>query len=256
MKGGSKTIARVGQIMRVIEHGPEEGMSAVQIANAAGFDKATTYRALIAMEHAGLVDRDSVARRYRLGIYLFSLGAKTARRFSILNRARQALVTLAEDIGDTISLSVRNKYDAVCIDTLSGSYPIKAQTLGIGDSVPLGISAAGVAMLATMDNDDVRHALQYNAIAIGRFQRVRPDEIFSHVEQCRAQGYARYSGQIIAGMGSIAHVIRNAAGQGVAALSVVATLDRLTDQRIPLIADVLAGHITDIEKNNFAFNPG
>lgn len=175
MDGGSKTIDRVGAILRALEAGPEEGLTSGQIAAATQFDKATAYRALISLSRIGLLDRDVESRRFRLGAYLFSLGAVAARRFSVLGHARQVVSAIATETGDTAFLSVRNKFDSVCIDCATGSYPIRAQTLTVGESVPLGVSTAGVAMLSTMSEDEVRHAIQFNAIAIAKFKTVRPE---------------------------------------------------------------------------------
>lgn len=248
MDGGSKTIDRVGSILRALEQGPREGMTSGQIAAATGFDKATTYRALVSLERTGLVDREVTSRRFRLGVYLFNLGAVAARRFSVLSHARETMKMLARETGDTVFLSVRNKFDAVCIDCVTGSYPIRAQTLTIGDSLPLGVSAAGVAILATMPDSEVRHAIQYNAVAISSFRSVRPEEIVAHVEQARAAGYARYLGQIVAGMGGVARAVRDAHGGCIAVLTVTALLDRLTDQRSRWIAGLLGDGAVEIER--------
>lgn len=248
MEGGSKTIDRVGHILSALERGPEDGMTSGQIATATQFDKATAYRALISLTRIGLVDRDTENRRFRLGVYLFNLGAIAARRFSVLAHAREVVSEIAKETGDTVFLSVRNRYDSVCIDCATGSYPIKAQTLTVGESVPLGVSTGGVAMLATMTDSEVRHAVQYNAIEISKFHAVRPDDIYDHVAQARTRGYAHYAGQVIAGMGGVARPIRSPQGQGLAVISVTALLDRLTPARVRMIDDLLRAGIEKVEQ--------
>ncbi|MEH3038368.1 MAG: IclR family transcriptional regulator [Sphingomonas adhaesiva] len=248
MEGGSKTIERVGDILRALERGPEEGMTSGQIATATGFDKATAYRALVSLGRIGLVDRDTESRRFRLGVYLFNLGAIAARRFSVLAHAREIVSHIARETGDTVFLSVRNRYESVCVDCATGSYPIKAQTLTVGESVPLGVSAGGVAMLSTMSDADIRHAIQYNAIEISKFHSVRADEILAQVEAAQRRGYAHYAGQVVAGMGAVARPIRGPAGQGIAVISVTAVLDRLAPARVQLIDTLLREGIEKIEQ--------
>lgn len=248
MEGGSKTIERVGTILRVVENGPHDGLTSGQIAAGSGFDKATAHRVLVSLERIGLLDRDSTTRRYRLGGYLFSLGALVAQRFSILSQAREVMRTIAAETGDTVYLSVRNNFASVCIDSATGSYPLKAQTLNIGESVPLGVSAGGVAMLATMSEVEVRHALQFNAVAITGFRRVRPEEIYAHVTEARERGYARYAGHVVAGMGAIATAIRDRDGKGIAVISVTALIDRLSEHRSAWIAQLIAEGIETIER--------
>ena len=248
MEGGSRTIDRVGNILRALERGPEAGMTSGQIASATGFDKATAYRALISLARIGLVDRDTESRRFRLGVYLFNLGAIAARRFSVLAHAREVVAEIARETGDTVFLSVRNRYDSVCIDCATGSYPIKAQTLTVGESVPLGVSTGGVAMLATMTDTEVRHALQFNAVEIGKLRSIRLDDIYEHVTAARTRGYAHYAGQVVAGMGGVARPIRGPQGHAIAVISVAALLDRLTASRIRLIDDLLRCGIEKIEQ--------
>ncbi|WP_174296349.1 IclR family transcriptional regulator [Sphingomonas bacterium] len=248
MEGGSKTIERVGDILRAFERGSEHGMTSGEIATATGFDKATAYRALVSLGRIGLVDRDTESRRFRLGVYLFNLGAIAARRFSVLAHAREIVAEIAKETGDTVFLSVRNRHESVCIDCATGSYPIKAQTLTVGESVPLGVSAGGVAMLATMTDAEVRHSIQYNAVEISKFHSVRPDDIFEHVDAARHQGYAHYAGQVVAGMGAVARPIRGPSGQGIAVISVTAVLDRLSQVRVRMINDLLKAGIEKIEQ--------
>lgn len=248
MEGGSKTIDRVGVILRILESEAEAGLTAAQVATATGFDKATAYRALISMTRIGLVDRDLANRRFRLGIYLFNLGAVAARRFSVLDHAREVVAQIAKETGDTVFLSVRNRYDSVCVDSATGSYPIKALTLSVGESIPLGVSAGGVAMLSTMTESEVRHSLQFNAIAIAKFHTITVETIQEQVVEARRLGYARYAGHVIAGMGGVARPIRDAKGQGVAVISVGAMLDRLSDQRVKYIDGLLREGIEKIEQ--------
>ena len=247
MEGGSKTIERVGAILHALEHGPEEGMTSGDIAKTTGFDKATAYRALTSLVRIGLLDRDTDSRRFRLGVYLFNLGAVAARRFSVLSHAREVVQQIARETGDTVFLAVRNKYESVCIDCATGSYPLKAQTLTVGESVPLGVSAGGVAMLSTMSDEEVRRAIQFNAIEIAKFRSIRAEQIYEHVAETRQRGYAHYAGQVISGMGAVARPIRDPNGKGIAVISVTALLDRLSEQRVRFIDDLLNTGIREIE---------
>lgn len=248
MGDGSKSIDRVGHILRVLENGTAEELTIGEIAKATHLDRTTVRRAVVSMERIGLLDRDPRSRSYRLGTYLFSLGAKTARRFDVLTHARDVVATLAEETGDTVFLTIRNKYDMVCIDRRSGSYPIKAQTLSIGESLPLGLSSAGLAILATMSDEDVRHVVQYNTAKFMDFHRVSPGDLFHHVRETRTRGYALYYGHIVAGMGALAFAIKDAQGEASAAISISAVLDRLTDERVRCLAELCREKVVEIEQ--------
>lgn len=248
MSSGSKSIDRVGRIMQALEQGPEEGMTTGEIAEFTGFDRATAHRAVVSLERIGFLDRDPLSRRVRLGLYLFSLSSKVSRRFSILSHSRDVVAKLADQTGDTVFLCVRNKFDCVCIERHSGSYPIKAQTLSVGESVPLGMSAAGVAILSAMSDEDVRHAMQYNAVKISEFHRVTPEEIQDHVRESRSRGYACYQGHIVTGMAAVGSAIKDSQGRPVAAITIAALLDRMRPDRIKTLAELLNKEIATIEQ--------
>ena len=253
---GSKTIDRVGDILRALEHGPQEGMTSSEIALATHFDKATAYRALVSLTRIGLVDRHAESRRFKLGIYLFSLGATAAKRFSVLAHAREFVAELARETGDTVFLTVRNRYDAVCIDIGTGSYPIRAHSITVGDSLPLGVSTGGVATLAVMSDQDVRHALQFNAVAISKLNSLRPNEIYEHVQIARQRGYAHYAGHMIAGLAGVARAIRGPKGDSIAAVSVTALIDRMSETRVRMIDTLLKEGIEKIEQRALLIGGG
>jgi len=231
-------------------------MTIAEIAAAIHVDRTTVRRAVLSLGHIGLIDRDPRSTSYRLGTYLFSLGAKTARRFDTLTHAREAVRRLAEETGDTVFLTIRNKYDVVCIDRRSGNYPLKAQTVSIGESLPLGVSSAGLAILATMKDEDVRHVVQYNAIKISDFHRVRPQEIPGHVHETRKRGYAFYRGHIVAGMGALGFAIKDSRGEALAAISVSAVLDRLTEARVQALVEMFVSAVEEIESRSALVSHG
>lgn len=255
-QSGSQSIERIGLIIAALENGPAEGLTTAQIAEITSVDRATVHRAVISLERIRLVDRDPRSRTIRLGTYLFSLGAKTARRFNTLSHAREVVTKIAERTGDTVVLTVRNKYDGVCIDICSGSYPLKAQTLSVGESLPLGVSSGGLAILATMSADDVKHVVQYNALKINNFHRVTPQELLRHVQDTRERGYAIYRGHIVAGMGAVGFSIKDARGLAHAAISVSAVLDRLSPERVESIVKLVTSEILEIEEKAMLLSQG
>ncbi len=72
----------------------------------------------------------------------------------------------------------------------------------MGESLPLGVGAAGVVILAIISDEEGSHAMQFNAIGIAQFRRVRPLEILQDVSEAQHRGYTIYSGQIVTGMGA------------------------------------------------------
>src|SRR5689334_9507064 len=82
---------------------PEIGLS--EMAKAAGFDKATTRRLLVALAGRELVEQDPVSRRYRLGPAVVRLARLREEAFPLAEVARPIVDELSADIGETVHVT-------------------------------------------------------------------------------------------------------------------------------------------------------
>jgi DNA-binding IclR family transcriptional regulator len=99
-----------------------------------------------------------------------------------------------------------------------------------------------------MRDEDVRHAMEFNAVRINQFHRVEPHEILQHVSETQRRHYSKYSGHIVAGMGAIGLAVRDAHGTAQASLSISAIVDRLNEEGTRFLADLLKQSVDEIEQ--------
>src|SRR5690606_27567778 len=115
------------------------------------------------------------------------------------------LKRLAEEVGDTVYLTVRSGTDAVCVDRHEGPSPIRVLTLDVGSRRPLGLGAGGLAILAYIPEEEREELIErlYRRASTQRGQSA--DALRAAVRECRRNGYA---------------VIRNSVNPGVSAVGV------------------------------------
>ena len=209
------------------------------IVAASGINKATTLRLLETLIGEGFVQRDPASKRYLLGDAALVLGIAMQGRDHIRDRARPALVRLAALSGDTLLLSTRHGLESVCIDREFGTFPIRANYLELGSRRPLGAGAGSLALLAWLPDDEIRAVLDLLApVFKERYPRITRPALEAEIGLARQRGYAMILDVVVEQMGGIAVPIRSGDGKPVAAISLAALSQRITD-RLPLLVPAL-----------------
>ncbi|MFC4595910.1 IclR family transcriptional regulator domain-containing protein [Sphingobium tyrosinilyticum] len=109
----------------------------------------------------------------------------------------------------------------------------------VGDRPPLGIHSAGIAILATLSDDEIAQAIDHNAAEIaGRFPAYVPELILEHVQATRKAGYAFNATNKVSH--GIAVTIIGMGGRCVGALSIGAIPNRMQPDRVPDLAKLEA----------------
>lgn len=222
---------RAAAILRVLAQAGAAGTRLADVALATGLGKTTTHRLLNALLDLGFVGQDERSRHYRLGLEVYALAMAARSRLDVVELARPSLTALAEETGDTVFLSVRDRFESVCVDRQVGSFPIRTLTLNVGDRRPLGVGSGSLALLSGLPDEDVRRAMEANANRLPVYGSFDVSAIYRLVEQTRAQGYAFNDGRIVSGMTAIAVAVPGPDGLPAAALSVAAIADRMLPER-------------------------
>jgi DNA-binding IclR family transcriptional regulator len=200
------------------------------IAAAAGLDKATALRLLDVLARDGFVVRDADTKQYSLGSELFMLGAAALARFDPRPAVRPSLLRLANTFEDTVILSLPSGAESICVDVEEGRFPIRANYLQVGSRRPLGVGAGSLALLAWMSDPEVEAVMPAIAARLDRYPRITTSLLARHVAEARRRGYVVLLDVVIERMGGIAVPILGRDGRPVAALSVAALSDRITER--------------------------
>ena len=228
--GAVRTVSRVARLLLLLARAGEAGARVTDLALALGLAKPTVHRLLTALTESGLAAHMPASRRYRLGALAGVLG-QAGRRIDLASVCRDSLDRLAALTGDTVYLSVREDTAALCVASATGAFPVRTLTLAVGDFRPLGVGAGSLALLAAMPDADIARCLQHNAQWLTRFPRMTEAWLRDAVVATRRDGYAANQDGIVQGMSALGVLVRDAAGEPIAALSIAAITDRLTPPR-------------------------
>jgi DNA-binding IclR family transcriptional regulator len=141
---GAQTLARGLHVLGALRDAPN-GLSVAELVRTLGFHRAVVTRLLATLEDERFVERTE-ARTYRLGPELVALGK--AVRADLRDTAAALLRSLAEQIGATVVLVVRNGEHAVVISVVEPLHTDLRLLFRLGSRHRLEQGAEGMAILA------------------------------------------------------------------------------------------------------------
>lgn len=154
------------RILRYLSQAKHRESNLTQIARDLGVNRSTTYRILVTLQVAGMVEYDEEARTYRLGPEVAVLGARAVTLNEFLRRAQDVVTHVMELTRATTLLVQRIAFDKM-------AYVLKATpesslhiTANVGQVWPITAGSHGKVFLAYMDDaerDEVLSKLGYPA---------------------------------------------------------------------------------------------
>ncbi len=235
---GAQSIHRAIGVLRTLAMGRETGFGLTEIVQMTGLSRPTVHRILTALIAEGLVEQKVSTRRYAVGEQIQFLALSRPRSSTLVAAAEPALTEAARTLGDTIFLTQRTGLDTICVARRLGDYPIQVLSLNVGDRRPLGISSAGLAVLARIGEDEVQSILSANAprlAAVGIGVR----QVQSWVAGARRLGFAIRDRGLVPGTRALSVAINDRSGQVIAAVTVAGIVRRMSPSRMEQVADDL-----------------
>ncbi|AIO30583.1 hypothetical protein WT72_30745 [Burkholderia pseudomultivorans] len=233
-----RAIGRAFQVLRILALGGERGVRLTDVVAYSGLSHPTVHRILQTLISEGVGEQDVATRRYRVGPEISLLGLSRPANFPVRTAAEPYLAALANEIGDTTFLTIRAGWDSVAIERKTGSYPIKVLAIDVGTRRPLGVSIAGVMLLASMPREEADHICDMNAA------RLPPDGpsmdiIRARVEAARRDGYAYSEEGVLHGTRALSVPVFDEDGKTVAVIAVAAMAERLAELELPRIVKAM-----------------
>lgn len=224
---GSQTVARAMGVLRLVSARVKDGMRVQDIVDAGELSRPTVHRLLKELVECGLLMRSS-ERRYFLGQFAYELGIAAASHFHLREICEPFLERVAADTGDTAFLVARSGADSFCLDRKSGSFPVKVFTVEIGSRQPLGVGAAGLAILSWLPGETFTQVMQSNAAQLPRYAGLSTERLEQAVVKAQEIGYSRIADFAVPGVSGVGMPVLDPAGHPIVALSVATLSSRMT----------------------------
>jgi DNA-binding IclR family transcriptional regulator len=234
----TEVAARVVTVLDLLGESPD-GLGVGELARHLDVHASTASRLLATLAGSGLVERDPVSRRYRIGARVVGLAAAMVDRLPVVSQARPQLEHLSAATSETANLAIRDGFHVVYVDQVT---PVQTVVMAswVGRRSPVHASSSGKVLVAFGDPSLA------DAIARRKLEPLTDRTVVSAAKlrqiwaQTRRQGYASSSGELEHGLVTIAAPVM-VEGAAVAAISVSGPAYRLPQRDVP----GLARHVID-----------
>jgi len=212
---GAQSLRRALQVLRVLQHNHERGLRMSDVSKLTGLEIATTHRLLACMVEEQFAEKNPSTKRYRLGIESMQLGVTAARRTPLLDTVRPTMKRLVSMSGDTVFLMIRNCDEVMCLHREEGRNRVKEFTISAGGRRLLGISAAGLTLLATLDDREIEDHVSRNRIMYDMHKMPRA-KIWRCIQETRERGFTEVADTITHGVAGVSTLLPLAASNEIA----------------------------------------
>jgi DNA-binding IclR family transcriptional regulator len=162
--------------------------------------------------------------------------AQVPQLSSLAARLQPVLAQVSASCGDAAFAVVRDGPLSHCIARQVGSHPVQILVIDVGTRQPLGVGAAGLALLAALSEAEVQNVIEANAPVLAAYGGMTPERLRILVRATRERGWSVIGNHATRGVLAVGMAVRNARGMPVAGISVATTMARLPRQRQQLIA--------------------
>ena len=246
---GLQTLDRAVAALQALGAAGPMGLRLVDLQRSLTLTKPTTHRLMQALVKHGLARHVDETRRYHLGPSLHLLSQLAPPEGpDLLKVCTPAIQRLAEVSGDTVFLGAREGLYTVCLSRATGDYPIRAITVEVGSRRPLGIGAGGLALLASMPDEEALRVIEVLTPRYAAYPLASVEQIVASQRLARRHGYALSDGRVAQGVRGVALALHDATGTPAAAIGLAAIRQRMTQRRILELVELLREEIAWIER--------
>lgn len=238
-----RSLRRGLRVLEALRQAGDEGLRVVELCRACGLQRAPVYRVL-----ATLVDLGHVLPRgryhYRAGPR-WSVPSSLAQTpapptpGSLAERLQPVLAQVSAGCGDAAFAVVREGHSAWCIARHVGTNPVQILAVQVGSRQPLGVGAAGLALLAALPVPEADAAIASHGTVLERYGGMTPARLQILVKATRERGWSVVGNHAAKGALGVGMAVCDRLGRPVAAISVASAMDRMTRQHQQTIARLM-----------------
>jgi IclR family KDG regulon transcriptional repressor len=211
-----------------------QGLRISEISSMLGISKSTVHGITAALEDVGAVVRDSVSKRYTIGLTLMTLGKAAYERIDFKNIARPVMEDLMELCKESVFLGVRNGEKVTVIDIVESRKDFKISS-PIGTTLPLMAGAVGKLFLSQMESHDLEKYLHANPLVKFTANTIIDQERYiKEIKAVKETGFALDDEEYLSGVRAVAAPVKQY-GAHAPAIWVVGFKASMTKEKIKII---------------------
>lgn len=231
-------IGRAAAALSAIGAATSETVRASDVARAIGLGASTTARLLASLEELGYVRRDPATGFYSIGTAILELASHGLNQNPVHREARAAAQELAQRIGLSVNVGVRDGTSVVYLCHFEGALAPKSHTM-VGMRQPLHASALGKCLLLDLTEEERRDQLGDDLPAYTANTITDHAALTAELTAAAARGVCVEEQELALGRSGLAAPIRDATGGVVAAISVSGRLSVMRERDQDTITEQL-----------------
>ncbi len=225
----------IGVLKTLAQH---DGMSLTDLSDATGLAPSTTHRLLGTLAQHEMVVNDDTTQTWAIGLEALRIGAAFQRRTSLPQAGRAAMTELMESTGETVNMGLFDRSQVVFIDQVECREIIRA-FFRIGDRRACHAAAIGKVLLAQRPEAEIEAMLSGRLERFTKATNTDPKALRAELSEIRSYGWALDDEEANDGMRSLAAPIFDEFGRATTALSISGPSSRLTQDKIPAMAEAV-----------------
>lgn len=240
-----QSVDRAVQIMEILAQRGEAGVT--EVAQELGVHKSTAFRLLGVLVGRDLVEQAGERGKYRLGVGLLRLAGATSARLDLTTQSRPICAALAAELGETTNVAVASDGVAINICEAHGDATVAAQNWA-GRSTPLHATSSGKVLLAYMDPDERKAALNGELAEFTDHTVTSVRGLENELLTIREAGVGTALEELEIGLNAVAAPIRSHDGRLLAALSASGPAYRLGRDRFPEVSRLVIRAANEVSR--------
>lgn len=217
-EGTGPVVARALRILGAF--GPDRrSLTLSELARHSGLPVSTAHRLVSELVSWGALERGA-AGDYHIGLRLWEVGSLAPRGLGLREAALPVLEDLSQVTRENVQLAVREGAEVVFVERIAGSRAVRVLTR-VGGRFALTATGVGLVLLAHAPADLQERVLEGPAMRYTERTMTDPRLIRAALAETRSRGYAISDRQVTMDALSVAAPVHDAAGEVVAAVSLV-----------------------------------
>ena len=239
------------RIFNVIECLAQNGAMGLQdLSTELNLNKSTVHRILNSLICMDYVRQDAETSKYSLSFKICGLSNQILSQNSMIDIARPFIKELSANSGETVHLVQLDGINATYIDKVEASQNSVRMISMVGKSIPLYCSGVGKAILADMPDSKIESIWKLSFIhQLTEHTVTRFVDFMNLIEETRRSGYALDNEENEIGVRCIAVSLKSYNGKSTHAISISAPKDRMSDNRILELKEMILKTKQQIESN-------
>lgn len=239
-----QSIERAILILNTLKKG-ELGLS--ELSRTLAIHKSTVYGIISTLEEFRFVEKNSITGRYGLGVELLLLGNEV--NSELRQKATPYLRRLTEYTGETTNLMVRDNEYSVYLEKIESTNSMQISS-GIGEKIPLYMTAGGKALLSTCSEEQIYEIFkdtEFISATANTLKSVEDVVEYMRIHRNDTVFYDREEKEY--GLTCVAVPIKNKDGNAIGAISVSGPSYRLTEINQYIYASKLVKYAETIRRS-------